>query len=398
MKKVINAAICDARAVTEESLAACEHITINAATLLVDERSKALLNQYPVEMNVANVLSVPEGLSVKSMNGKAEIGPDAEGEGIFLIVNGKLTIKNDSLEAAKSYGGIVVNGKVLMPKSYQGKLSNLQVNGNTDDYPDGAEILKADTAIDDLFVLRARNTRYYAPGTLLFLDTGINTGTLLEKGLEFSAQKIVIAESLVHTLAACFDEESEIIRVPDGTGYIDDDVELKPRIVKKYGTKLYVDGDVTILEYEALEGLTYLYVGGVVSVAKNLAEDFDQIESVYDDLKIVDPKLHRIKDQNSVKIGKKLLAMYPGGVLIKDCNQVILSEDLSPEEIVKQLKIEDCVHVVCTKEQEEAVSLIAEDIAGIELAEDGQASKDEGDSFFGRAKDTQVINAAEYKM
>jgi hypothetical protein len=42
--KVINAATCDAREVTEESLAGFEHITINAAILIVGERSRELLN------------------------------------------------------------------------------------------------------------------------------------------------------------------------------------------------------------------------------------------------------------------------------------------------------------------------------------------------------------------
>ena len=43
--KMINAATCDARAVTEESLAGYENITINAAILIVNERSKELLNK-----------------------------------------------------------------------------------------------------------------------------------------------------------------------------------------------------------------------------------------------------------------------------------------------------------------------------------------------------------------
>lgn len=44
--KVINAATCDAREVTEESLAGFEHITINSAILIVGERSRELLNDY----------------------------------------------------------------------------------------------------------------------------------------------------------------------------------------------------------------------------------------------------------------------------------------------------------------------------------------------------------------
>ena len=44
-KKVINAATCDARGVTEESLAGFDNITINAAIMIVGERSKELLNK-----------------------------------------------------------------------------------------------------------------------------------------------------------------------------------------------------------------------------------------------------------------------------------------------------------------------------------------------------------------
>ena len=53
--KVINVATCDARGVTEDSLAGYENITINAATLIIGERSKELLNRYPVTMNVRKV-------------------------------------------------------------------------------------------------------------------------------------------------------------------------------------------------------------------------------------------------------------------------------------------------------------------------------------------------------
>ena len=130
--KMINAATCDARAVTEESLAGYENITINAAILIVNERSKELLNKYPVTMNAATVLEIPDGenVSVQSINGKGEIGPDSDGTGVFLMVNGKLVIADGSQEAVKSYYSIMVNGKVLMPKSFEGRFSNIQVRGN----------------------------------------------------------------------------------------------------------------------------------------------------------------------------------------------------------------------------------------------------------------------------
>ena len=407
--KMINAATCDARAVTEESLAGYENITINAAILIVNERSKELLNKYPVTMNAATVLEIPDGenVSVQSINGKGEIGPDADGTGVFLMVNGKLVIADGSQEAVKSYYSIMVNGKVLMPKSFEGRFSNIQVRGKTEYYPDGASILKTDTEIDDLFVLRAANTLYYCPGNLFFLDTGMDTESLIRKGLKFAARKIIIAESLVSRLISQCDEETAIVRVPDGTVLIDDDLELKPKTIRKYGTKLLVTGDVSIFDAEALSSLEYLYADGTVSVAKELEDAFDAVESVYDELKIVDPEEGLLTDRPILKVGAAVLKKYPHGVRIEDCAKVTLSEDLSPEDIMGKLHISDCALVVCSKEQEEAVNLIAEDVAMIKVS--GQApeegEEDEGGmvdgilgGFFGKLKDAQVINAAEYKM
>ena len=405
-KKVINAATCDARAVTEESLAGYENITINAAILIVNERSKELLNKYPVTMNVANILELPDGqdIKVQNINGKGEIGPDANGEGVFLIVNGKLVISDGSQDAVKSYSRIVVNGKVLMPKSYEGRFPNIQVNGKTGYYPDGATILKADTEIDDLFILRASNTLYYSSGNLYFLDTGIDTEKMIEKSLKFCARKIVIAESLIRRLVSLFDEEAEIVKVPDGTKLIDDDLELKPKTIKKYGTKLCVTGDVSIMDAEALSSLEYLFADGTVSVNKELEDAFDEIESVYDELRIIDPDLGYFVDRPLVKVGAAVLGKYPKGVRVEDCAKVTLSEDLSVEDIMEKLHIVDCAMVICTKEQEDAVNMIAEDVALIKVAGQDQEDEEDGEahgmfgSLLGKLKDTQIINATEYKM
>ena len=71
-----------------------------------------------------------------------------------------------------------------------------------------------------------------------------------------------------------------------------------------------------------------------------------------------------------------------------------------------KLHIADCAMVVCSKEQEETVNMIAEDVAMIRVAGQDLEDEDESDgmiggtlgSFLGKLKDTQIINAAEYKM
>lgn len=400
--KVINAAICDTRYVTEESLAGFENITINAAVLIAGERSKELLNRYHVTMNVANMVNIQDeqDISVKSISGKCDIGPNANGTDVFLMVNGQLTIANDSLEAVKSYYGIMVNGQILMPKSYQGQLQNITGNGKTEYYPDGATILKADTKIDNLFISRALNPLYYCWGNLFFLDTEIDIEMLITKGIRFGAKRIIIAESLLAKIVSLLDEEAEIIRVPDGTRLIDDDLELKSRTIKKYGTKLCVCGDVSIQDAEALSFMEYLFTDGTVSVNKNLEEAFDEIESIYNNLEIVDPDAGYISERPAIKVGVSMLKKYPNGVRIEDCAKVTLSENLSQDDIMEKLHISNCALVICTKEQEEAVNMVAEDIAMIRVFVQNQDKDDDEmiGSIFGQMKDAQVINAAEYKM
>ncbi len=404
--KVINAATCDARDVTEESLADFDNVTINAAVLIVGERSRALLSKYAVTLNAAAILEIPESenVSLRSVNGKGEIGPDADGAGIFLLVNGKLTVLDGAAEAVRRFYRIMVNGTLLMPKSCQGLFQNVHVNGKTEYYPDGAAILKADTEIDGLFVSRAAKPFYYCSGNLFFLDAGLDTEKLLAKDLRFAAKKIVIAEGLLGALVAQFDEETELVRVPGGTRRIEGDLELTPKTIKKYGPRLCVCGDVSIRDAEVLSALEYLFADGTVSVDRPLADAFEEIESVCGELKLVDPEQYCITDRPSVKIGAAMLKEHPGGILIEDCAKVSLSEDLSPEDILKKLRISDCALVVCAKEQEEAVHMIAEDTALIRAVRNSGDGAESGTlggilgSLLGISKDTQVINAAEYKL
>ena len=71
---------------------------------------------------------------------------------------------------------------------------------------------------------------------------------------------------------------------------------------------------------------------------------------------------------------------------------------------MEKLHIVDCGVVSCTKEQEEAVHMIAEDVGIIQVTQHDQEDENDGTvegmigAFFGKMKDTQVINASDYKM
>ena len=100
-----------------------------------------------------------------------------------------------------------------------------------------------------------------------------------------------------------------------------------------------------------------------------------------------------------------MLGKYSSGVQVEDCARVTLSEDLTPEDIMDKLHIEDCAVVVCTKEQEEAVNMIAEDVAMIKISGQNEEEDTQDGSIggmlkdvLGKLKDTQVVNTVEYKM
>ena len=285
-----------------------------------------------------------------------------------------------------------------MPAGCKGRLTNISVNGSTAYYPDGAVILEADAEIDGLFIARAANTSYFSTGTMFFLDTEMDAEAVCKKDMRFAAKKIVIAESLWEKLISRFDENAELVRVPDGTRLVRGDFELKPKTIKKYGSRLCAAGSVRILDGEALSGLEYLYVGGTVSLDKALRDEFDELESVYSELQLIDPKVGLISDRPVITIGAATLRRYPCGLRIRDCARVTLTAELTPDEIMDKLSISDCAVVRCTKEQEEAVNVIAEDVAMIKTGDEGD--EDEGllGGLFGRRSDTQCINAAEIKL
>ena len=405
-KMIVNCATCDMRTVSEETLQSYEQIVVNAATVILTARTKELLNRHDVMLNAAEVMEVLEGSNVRlnNQNGSYELTGDGmpqEGEIALLMVNGSLTIGTDALEAARAYEKIKVNGYVLMPKSMAGKLTNLSVNGSTDLYPDGAVRLRRNAVVDKTFPLRIReNALYWAARRLVFTDPALNVEKLAQKGVRFAAPKALLAESLAEAVTPLLDEDTDILVVPDGTQFVNGYAKVNKRFLKKYGPRLYVNGDL-IVESDAAEVLPkieYLYVNGQAKVPADLVDAFEEIDAQYDELKVVRAWGKIIEDQTRVKVDRALLEKYPTGVLVTDCVQVKLAADLTPEMIMDRLSLADCVQVYCTEEQEAAVGAVAEGVVSINPAGDDMGVADMVTGSLGMNPDLKVINAAEYVM
>lgn len=407
-KMIVNCAMCDMRSVSEETLKNYEQIVVNAAAVLVTPETKALINRYNVMLNAGDVMEVPAGTNVKvsSHNGTYELTADAaprEGEIAILMINGALTIGADALAAAQAFYQIKVNGAVTMPKSMSGKLSNLSVNGSANVYPDGAILLRRNAEIDRTFPLRAKeNAIYWAPRRLIFTDAALNVEKLAEKGVQFASKSAIVAESLAETVVPMLSEDTDIQIVPDGTKFFGFDVRMNKRFLKKFGTKAYINGDLTV-EPEAAEILPeieYLYVNGDVKLPAELVDALENVVDHYDELVIVKKSGKVIEDNIRATVDKALLERYPDGVLVTDCVTVHLHTDIPNELILERLTIADCAKVFCTPEQEAAVSAVSKDVAMI-----GGVDDDDDEGIAGLVTgalhlnpDVKVVNASDYVM
>ncbi len=402
-KMVVNCAKCDMRNVSEETLKSYERITVNAATVLVTPEKKDLIARYNVILNVADVIEVPAGENVRvvNQNGSYDLTADRapqDGETVLLFVNGVLNIDADAAEAAQKYYKINVNGAVTMPKSVSGALHNLSVNGSVNTYPDGAIRLRRNAVIDKTFPLRAKeNALYWAFRRLIFTDLALDTEKLHNRNVRFAAKTALIAESLAETVVPMLSEDTDIQIVPDGTKFFGFDVRMNKRFLKKFGTKAYINGDLTVEDEaaEILPEIEYLYVNGNVKISEALADAFEDIDAHYDELVIQKKTGKIIEDHVRATVDKALLEKYADGILVTDCAMVHIVKDVPSELILERLSIADCAKVFCTEEQEAAVCAVSKDVASIGGDE---SLKDEITGALHLNPDVKVVNASDYVM
>ncbi len=399
-KLIINAAVCDARNVSETILDSYRDISINAAMVLVSRESKDLMAKYNVSMNAAEVLEVSKDAEIIMQNGSFEI-TDATlySKPIILIVNGSLHIKTGSQDVLDKFMLIQVNGSVSYPSDIKDKLPMIKVNGGTDCYPGDAIRLKNKLIMDKTFILRAKSEKYYVKSKVVIKDKNINIASLNEKGASFITKKAVILEDLLEEALPLFNEDADIKVIPPGLAYTDSHV-LDDALIRKHGNRLYVDGDLTINPESkaALDKLVEINVEGTVFISNNLSQKFLSLNPEYDDLE--ETKGYSIGDKPFLTVDRRKLEKHEDGLRVFDCGIVNIKEEISPEEIEQKLELVDCGVVNCSEEQKSAVEMVSKDVG---LISDGKKGKLGllKDLFGGLAQsdeNTKVINAANYTL
>ena len=397
-KLIVNCATCDARNICEETYAHYASITIHSAALLTSPEGKAVMSKLPVTLDCANVVDVAGDVHLRTINGRHEITPTdvVSASKYYLVVNGVLTIHPHTQKQLEPCVGMTVNGSLICPESMYAALPYVNVNGSNTCYPDGAIVLPRNAVIDNLFALRAKKSVYWSAKRMIMVDPQLDGAALRSKGASFRSGEIIIAQSKVEQLLDLLDEQAQLTIVPDHTAVILDDVTLDEITLRRYGTKLYVVGDVTVpQEAGALGQLEYLNVRGDIKVPQEHKETLlSVLTQLSGELKLVQPTGTMLKDQPFVRITKWMLEQQPTQLQVSDCAVVQIADDVPKEWIAQRLRIQDCAVVKCSQELEDAVTLICTSVAQI-----GSSDENQGQTYGGApASDTQVIHAAQYVL
>ena len=382
----VSCAICDVRHITEELLNTYAQVEINSTIIITNREVQTLLGQYGVKLNASTTLNLEEDVRFASFNGSTRIYPGqtmTDGR-VFLLVNGTLDIESGSEEILKNYAGIMVNGSLTCPESMTGFLSAITVNGAIKTYPDGCIRLKKSAELDRFFHLRAKqDALYYADRRMIALAPDVDFEKLAEKNVRFSTPKLLVAEALAEAAVPLFDEETDIVVLPDGCAYVNDNAELDETLVKRYGGKLYIAGDLSIgsKAEDVLDQVSFLRLDGDLLVTRSLRDRVLSMDVEYGDVCIVGGTV--LSNFGSHNISAYVLENAEGGVSAVNCAHISIDADVTPELLREKLvSIVGCASISCaTKEQVDVVALLARDVASISLngCDEEEDEKDKDD-------------------
>ena len=409
-KLLINCVVCDTRKMKEEDYAHFEKISLNTEMLVINDRSKGILNRLPVEMNKEKTIEIEgqDEIHMKTVNGSYEItGNTMVGEHTLMVVNGSLSIESGTEAILEKYMQIIVNGSTVCPKSMEGYLNKLTVNGSMTTYPDGYMLLDKNYVLDKYFPLRAKaNGKYYVRDLVIIKDEAVDVSKLVSKNVQFITKTLLVPESKVEECASVFDEKTEFIVIPEGLKLVvsDKEIALDENFVRQEGSRLFIYGNVRIRENANMEQISNflekLIVEGCISIREEQMEYFEKLDVEYTKLEIID-NCYEIKNVVNAEVSCHLLKSSGDGVRIKNTAKVKIDEDVTPQMILEKLKVQNCAVVVCSQEQKPAVTMVAKGVVKIEVEGEENANGSGVGNLLGMMKSaasTKIINAVLHVM
>lgn len=392
-KLVVNCDICDARKVKEEELSKFSQIVINTNYLFVDERSKAVLKQFPIEWDMTEMIQLEEGeeVGIINYNGSCEITSDMPFSGKKLLcVNGKLMIHPGTEEIIKSFIRILVNGQVCYPDSMSAVISQISVNGGMESYPGDYKMMGKEFVIDRYFPIRAKEGgKYYATKQMEITDTEADIAALVRKGVHFKTKELYVLEEKLEDCVELFDEEVHFQVIPTGFRFVRDTVVLDKNLLGKYGTRLYIGGNLILEEdsKEVLQQIEGLHIVGTLYLREGQIEELKQKDIWYEKMEIVKGDI--IWEKSRVFLDSEMISKSLDGISLIGCGIVQIGEEVLSAKIREKVCLVNCGLVKCSQEQRSAVELIGRGIGLIKDMEEEEEGIEAG---------VQVVNADRYVL
>ena len=397
MKKLsINAAICDARRVQEETLDNFESIDINGALIITSPSARAMMARHNVRINCSKSIDLDDETTLNTINGKTTFtGRNTPNGRQYLLINGTMTITPDAGDALRQYMGMTINGTVYCPDFLATVLaSKAAINGKLYTYPEGAVILKNNAVLDKSFALRAEPRLYWAAKRLIAVDSELDGDELASKGVRFMVPEAYVSETLAESLAPLFDADTRMVILPDGTSVVQDDLTLNAAGLRRYGDSLVVLGDLYLTAdcAEALGDLEYLQVEGDVYLPEAMADTLDAIPETVLDGEVFYLPGKPLFDKIKMTVDKNLLDAFPEGLTLVACPKVTLTGDLTPADVLEHLSLFNCGAIFCKSELQSAVEAVANGSFQV-MPIDEEEEDEEGSD-----PNTMSINAAMYTL
>ena len=202
---------------------------------------------------------------------------------------------------------------------------------------------------------------------------------LAEKHIRILTGKAIVAESLLDTAALLLDEDAEIILVPEGCSCVKGDICLDQKLVRRYGKKLLITGNVTDAQTGVAAALEYLQVIGQAMIPESELEAFESVCESCSEVTNYKGKL--LRDIGELAVDQKLLEAAKE-LTVVDCGCVRVVEGVTAEQIKDRLFLKDCGAVECAEELQGILRLQSDGVgafSGKETAQGAENSTGEAD-------------------
>ncbi|MDE7313797.1 MAG: hypothetical protein K2N87_19600 [Eubacterium sp.] len=379
-KLFVNSVVCEARKADGEELAKFEKIYMNTVFLLVDKRSKALLQTLPVEWNVDRMIQLEEQeeVGLVQYNGLYEITADMPcTEKKLLCVNGTLVIHPGTEEVMKSFLHILVNGRLSCPKSMSAVLCRVSVNGRIECYPDGSTVMEKEWIIDRFFPVRAKEGgNYFAERSVEITDDRADIALLVKKGVRIMTKELYVLEEKLADCIDLFPMDVKFQVIPKGYRFVKGDTVCSRECLLQYGSRLYIKGDMVVSsDQELASQIEGLYVTGTLYLTKEQFQKLREKELSYGSLKIV--KGDVVWKKQRVTVDAQMLSTHQEGISLVSCASVQIAPSVQAQELEKKVCLIGCAFVKCSINQKQAVEAAAQGDANVQCIEEEAAEPSE---------------------